>query len=115
VRVPTCLVTGGAGFIGSHLAEALVARGHRVCVLDDCSTGKPQNLREVRDQIEIIDGSVTDADALTRAVDKTDWVFHLAALPSVQRSIEDPLPTHVVCATGTLNLLTAARRSGSWS
>jgi UDP-glucose 4-epimerase len=106
------LVTGGAGFIGSHLVEALVAGGHAVRVLDDFSTGQGDNLRSLQDRIEVISGSVTEVGAVRAAVAGTAWVFHLAALASVQRSVEEPGPTHEVCATGTLNVLDAARRAG---
>jgi UDP-glucose 4-epimerase len=106
------LVTGGAGFIGSHLVEGLIARGHRVRVLDDLSSGKDENLHGVRGRIDFIKGSVTDPELVRGAVAGTEWVFHLAALPSVQRSIEAPLATHEACGTGTLNVLHAAVRAG---
>src|SRR6266478_1771481 len=96
--MPTSLVTGGAGFIGSHLVEALVATGHQVRVLDDLSTGKGANLRGVRDRVEVVTGSLTDAGTVCAAVKDSAWVFHLGALPSVQRSVEDPVSTHEVCA-----------------
>jgi UDP-glucose 4-epimerase len=105
------LVTGGAGFIGSHLVEALVGAGRRVRVLDDGSTGRVANLAPVRERIELIEGSVTDPSAVGPAMEGVEHVFHLAALPSVQRSVEDPLATHEVCATGTLRVLEAARRA----
>src|ERR1700676_4895187 len=104
----TALVTGGAGFIGSHLVEGLIALGQRVRVLDDLSTGKEENLRSVRARIDFIKGSVTDPQCVSAAVAGAEWVFHLAALPSVQRSVEAPLATHEACATGTLNVLHAA-------
>src|SRR5262245_48767965 len=85
-----CLVTGGAGFIGSHLTEALLARGHQVRILDDRSTGRRENLAAVEDQVELVAGSITDPDAVHAAVKEVQWVFHLAALPSVQRSVEAP-------------------------
>jgi UDP-glucose 4-epimerase len=107
-----CLVTGGAGFIGSHLVERLLARGHQVRVLDDLATGNRENLRAVAAQIEIIEGSVTDPQCVQSTVQGSEWVFHLAALPSVARSIQTPLETHAVCATGTLTLLDAACRAG---
>jgi UDP-glucose 4-epimerase len=107
-----CLVTGGAGFIGSHLTEALAARGHLVRVLDDLSTGRRENLAAVADRVELLVGSVTDPDAVAAAVKEVQWVFHLAALPSVQRSVEAPEPTHEACASGTLQVLSAARRAG---
>ncbi len=104
-----CLVTGGAGFIGSHLVEGLLARGHSVRVLDDFSTGKSENLRQVADRIEIVRGSIADATILQTTVRGCDWIFHLAALPSVQRSVEAPMASHEICATGTLAVLNAAR------
>ena len=108
----TCLVTGGAGFIGSHLVEGLLQQGHRVRVLDDLSTGKRANLAHLGAKVELLQGSITDKDLVARAVQGVNWVFHLAALPSVQRSVEDPVPTHEVCATGTLNVLNASRQAG---
>jgi UDP-glucose 4-epimerase len=105
----TCLVTGGAGFIGSHLVEALLAHGRRVRVLDNFSTGDPANLAMVRDAVEVIDGDVTDRATVERAVRGADVVFHQAALASVPRSVADPVATHEACATGTLNVLLAAR------
>lgn len=108
----TFLVTGGAGFIGSHLAEALVARGDRVRVLDNLSTGFLSNLEPIRDRIEFIQADLVDAAAVARAVEGVDCVFHEAALASVPRSLETPLDTHASCATGTLTLLDAARRAG---
>src|SRR5947209_17537037 len=104
-----CLVTGGAGFIGSHLVDALVVRGHEVRVLDDLSTGSIDNLAWVRDQVEFVRGDVTVPDDVRRAVDGVEVVYHQAALASVPRSIADPLATHRACATGTLNVLIAAR------
>ena len=103
-----CLVTGGAGFIGSHLVGRLLESQHAVRVLDNFSTGKADNLARVRDRIELVQGSVTDPEAVQVAVKGADWIAHLAALPSVQRSVEDPLSSHEVCATGTLNVLNAA-------
>src|SRR5262245_54821318 len=102
-----CLVTGGAGFIGSHLVDALVAQGHTVRVLDNLSTGSLTNLEGVRDQIEFIEGDVTDAAAVRGAVRGVEVVFHEAALPSVPRSVADPLASHHACATGTLQVLTS--------
>ena len=108
----TFLVTGGAGFIGSHLVEALVQRGDRVRVLDNLSTGFLANLEGVRDQIEFIRGDLVDGPTVGRAVEGVDTIFHQAALASVPRSVEQPLPTHAACVTGTLTLLDAARRAG---
>ena len=109
---PLYLVTGGAGFIGSHIVEALVQRGDSVRVLDNLSTGNRQNLDGVRDAIEFIEGDVTDPDCLDRAIQGVDCVFHEAALPSVPLSLERPLDTHRDCATGTVCLLDAAQRAG---
>jgi UDP-glucose 4-epimerase len=103
------LVTGGAGFIGSHLVEALVAAGRSVRVFDDFSTGLRSN---VPAGVEVITGCVTDLRAVSAVVAGCEVVFHLAALASVTRSIEDPLTSHRVCADGTLNILDAARRAG---
>jgi UDP-glucose 4-epimerase len=113
ILMALCLVTGGAGFIGSHLVEHLVQRGDAVRVLDNFSTGKPGNLTRMKDRIEIVQGSITDPAAVQSAVKGATWVAHLAALPSVQRSVEDPLSSHEVCATGTLNVLNAARSAGT--
>jgi UDP-glucose 4-epimerase len=103
------LVTGGAGFIGSHLVEALVERGHDVRVLDNFSTGDPANLLAVRDRVEVVDGDVTDPETVRLAVRGCAVVFHQAALASVPRSVADPLATHRACADGTLQVLLAAR------
>lgn len=108
----TCLVTGGAGFIGSHLVEGLLEAGHRVRILDDLSTGKLANLEHVKDQVELVQGSVSDSSAVRAALRDVNLVFHLAALASVQRSVEDPLTSHEICATGTLRVLHAAREAG---
>jgi UDP-glucose 4-epimerase len=106
------LVTGGAGFIGSHIAEALVRRGDQVRVLDNLSTGSLENLAGFRDGLEFIEGDITDAEVVARAVRGVDCIFHEAALASVPASVERPLATHAACVTGTLNLLDAARRAG---
>ncbi len=107
-----CLVTGGAGFIGSHLVEALIRRGERVRVLDNFSTGKRQNLNPVSGQIEVVEGDTRDLPACRRAMDRIEYVFHLAALHEVPRSVENPLETHEINATGIMNLLLAARDAG---
>ena len=107
-----CLVTGGAGFIGSHLVEGLTAAGRRVRVLDDLSTGLRANLAHISPAPEIIEGSVADAATVEHAAAGVNVVFHLAALASVQRSVEKPGDTNAVCVTGTLNVLDAARRAG---
>ncbi|MBI4543851.1 MAG: SDR family oxidoreductase [Gemmatimonadetes bacterium] len=106
------LVTGGAGFIGSHLAEELVNAGHRVVVLDDFSTGTRENLATVLEALELVEGSIVDPEVCARASAGADVVFHQAALPSVPRSVREPHTTHEVNATGTLNLLVAARDAG---
>ncbi|HYW81513.1 MAG TPA: SDR family oxidoreductase [Thermoguttaceae bacterium] len=108
----TFLVTGGAGFIGSHIAEALVERGDKVRVFDNLSTGHLSNLDDFRDQIEFVEGDLTDADMVTQVVDGVDCIFHEAALASVPRSVEAPLATNAACVTGTVTLLDAARRAG---
>jgi UDP-glucose 4-epimerase len=108
----TCLVTGGAGFIGSHLVEALLARGHTVRVLDNFSTGSRDNLAHVAGRIELIDADLTNLDAVRNATHTTELVFHQGALASVPRSVADPLATHQACATGTLHVLMGAREAG---
>jgi UDP-glucose 4-epimerase len=105
------LVTGGAGFIGSHLVEDLVRRGRPVRVLDDFSTGLRANLAHLHN-VEVLDGSLTDPATVSRAVQGAGVVYHLGALASVARSVEAPAVTHAACATGTLNVLDAARRCG---
>lgn len=104
------LVTGGAGFIGSHLADELARRGRPVRVLDDLSTGLRSNLDGTN--VELVEGSLTDPAAVARAVSGAGVVYHLGALASVARSVENPGATHAACATGTLNLLDAARKAG---
>lgn len=108
----TFLVTGGAGFIGSHIVEALVRRGDHVRVLDNLESGRLSNLAPIADQVELIQGSVADAAIVGRSVAGVDCVFHEAALASVPRSVDTPLDTHAACATGTLTVLDQARRSG---
>jgi UDP-glucose 4-epimerase len=106
------VVTGGAGFIGSNLVEALIARGERVRVLDNFSTGRRENLADLRDKIELIEGDVADLDTCRRAVAGARYVLHQAALPSVARSIEDPIASNRTNVDGTLALLVAARDAG---
>ena len=103
------LVTGGAGFIGSHLVEHLTARGEEVVVIDDFSTGRQDNIAPFRARTELIEGSVLDPEACARAVRGVDYVLHQAAVPSVPRSVADPMGSHQANATGTLNILMAAR------
>lgn len=105
------LVTGGAGFIGSNIAEALVRRGDRVRVLDNLCTGHMANLAQLEGKIEFQTGDVADPAAVAKAVVGVDCVFHQAALASVPRSIETPLDTNAACVTGTVALLDAARKA----
>jgi UDP-glucose 4-epimerase len=106
------LVTGGAGFIGSHLVEELVRRGRRVRVLDNLSTGRLQHLDTVLGQIDFVEGDILDEDAVRDAMRGVRRVFHQAALRSVPRSVDDPASTNRVNVEGTLNVLTAARAAG---
>lgn len=105
------LITGGAGFIGSHLVEHLVGAGQEVVVLDDLSGGRRENFAAVRRRISFIRGSVADLNTCRRAMDGIDYVLHHAAVTSVQRSVDDPVGAHQVNATGTLNVLLAAREA----
>jgi UDP-glucose 4-epimerase len=106
-----CLVTGGAGFIGSHLVEALLADGHTVRVLDNFSTGSLANLAEVAGRFELVRGSVTDLAAVRDATEGADYVFHFAAPPAGEQGLNDPVATHHCGATGTLHVLLAARKA----
>jgi len=103
------LVTGGAGFIGSHIASALIAEGARVRILDDLSTGHRENLDEIGGGIDFIQGSVADEELLNKALEGVELVFHEAAIPSVPRSVEEPRQTHIASVDGTFSLLVAAR------
>ncbi len=106
------LVTGGAGFIGSHIAETLVGRGETVRVLDDLSTGKMENLAGIAGKFEFLRGDIRDLGTCRRAVAGVQAVFHEAALASVVRSVADPLLNNAINVTGTLNMLVAARDAG---
>jgi nucleoside-diphosphate-sugar epimerase len=106
------LVTGGAGFIGSHIVKALVERGERVRVIDNLSTGKLENLDLLMDEIEFIEGDLRDPKAAAQAITEADFILHQAATPSVPGSIEDPLGTTENNLTGTLHLLMAACDAG---
>lgn len=106
------LVTGGAGFIGSHIAERLVQRGDEVRIYDNLSTGSTDNFAHIADGVEFIEGDLQDADQMARAVDGVEVVFHQAALASVPRSIDRPLDTHNACVTGTVVLLDSCRKAG---
>ena len=106
------LVTGGAGFIGSHIAAALLAGGARVRILDDLSTGHRENLDEIGGDIDFVRGSVADEQLLAKALENVELIFHEAAIPSVPRSVEAPRNTHVACVDGTFSLLLAAKEAG---
>jgi UDP-glucose 4-epimerase len=108
----THLVTGGLGFIGSHIVEALVRQGKHVRVLDNLNSGRHENIATVRDSVELVRGDVSDPSAVGPALEGIEVVFHEAALASVPRSLEAPLDTHTACATGTLVVLDQARRRG---
>jgi len=105
------LVTGGAGFIGSHIAAALMAEGARVRVLDDLSTGHRENIDEIGGDLDFINGSVADEQLLNKVLEDVEVVFHEAAIPSVPRSVEEPRQTHIASVDGTFSLLDAARRN----
>lgn len=106
------LVTGGAGFIGSNLVKRLVKDGQSVRVLDNFSTGKRQNLSDVASKIEIIEGDIRDFNTVRETAEAVDFIIHLAALVSVPLSIKDPIASHEVNVTGTLNVLESARQAG---
>ena len=106
------LVTGGAGFIGSNIAERLLQLGHEVRVLDDFSSGRRENLATFVKNIDLIEGDIRDFDTACRAAKGMDFVLHQAALPSVPRSVADPITSNAVNITGTLNMLEASRRAG---
>jgi len=105
------LVTGGAGFIGANIVEALVRNGERVRILDNFSSGERANLAAVQDRVEIVEGDLRDLAAVRRAVDGVSYITHQAALRSVPRSVDDPLSTDEVNTHGTLQLLVAAREA----
>jgi UDP-glucose 4-epimerase len=106
------LVTGGAGFIGSHLVSHLVAGGHEVALLDNFATGRRDNLADVAEEVEIVEGDIQSYERVHTAVRGCEVVFHQAALPSVPRSVQDPLTSNAANVIGTLNVLLAARDSG---
>lgn len=106
------VLTGGAGFIGSHLAEALVRRGYRTIIIDDLSTGKPENIYHLKKEIEFIRGSITDLPLLKKTFKGIDYIFHMAAIASVPKSVNNPLASHDVNNTGTMNILQAAVQNG---
>ena len=106
------LVTGGAGFIGSNLADELIRQGAKVRIIDNFVTGNRSNLEEIRGGFDFVEGDLNDDNALHSALSKIDLVFHQAALPSVPRSVDNPAETHQACANATLNLLIKARDGG---
>lgn len=109
----TFLVTGGAGFIGSHIAEALVRRGERVRIFDNLSSGRRANLAAIAGDVELLEGDLRDPAAVRRAAEGAEVIIHQGALPSVQRSIEDPRTTNAVNVDGTLSVLSAAQAAGA--
>jgi nucleoside-diphosphate-sugar epimerase len=110
--MPLYLVTGGAGFIGSHTVEALTKAGNQIRVLDNFHTGKRQNLSGVENKIELIEGDIRDTCLSRQVMENVEYVIHLAGLHEVPRSVEQPVETHDVNVTGILNLLVAARDAG---
>ena len=106
------LVTGGAGFIGSHITEELLKRGDEVRILDNFLTGKRENLNSVFNSIELIEGDIRDLEMCRKAAKGIDYILHQAALPSVPRSISDPLTSNEINITGTLNVLISAHEQG---
>jgi nucleoside-diphosphate-sugar epimerase len=103
------LVTGGAGFIGSHIASALASAGARVRVIDDLSTGYRANLAEIPGEVDFVEGSLADEQSLRKALEDVELVFHEAAIPSVPRSVENPRQTHIASVESTFSLLLGAR------
>lgn len=108
----TFLVTGGAGFIGSNLADELIRRGGRVRIIDNLVTGSRNNLEEIGGDFDFVEADLNDAEAVRKIVDGVDAVFHQAALPSVPRSVANPAETHQACVNGTFNLLEQCRAAG---
>jgi len=106
------LVTGGAGFIGSHLADELIRQGARVRIIDNFVTGYRENLEEISGDFDFIEADLNDDESLQSAISDVEIVFHQAALPSVPRSVDNPRETHQACVNGTFNLLVKAKESG---
>lgn len=106
------LVTGGAGFIGSNLAEELIRQGAKVSIIDNLVTGFRENLDEIQGDFDFVEGDINDDESLSRAIEGVEIVFHQAALPSVPRSVDDPAETHQMCVNGTFNLLLKSRGAG---
>jgi len=104
------LVTGGAGFIGSHIVDRLISDGHEVVVLDDFSTGHRSNLTE-HERLTIVEGDISNADTVNECMQGIDWVFHKAAVASVPKTVNDPVGSSLVNYHGTLHLLEAARKN----
>lgn len=107
-----CLVTGGAGFIGSNLAEELIRQGAKVVILDNFATGFRENLDEIEGDFDFVEGDLNDDALLDRILGGVETVFHQAALPSVPRSVDNPRETHQACVNGTFALLDASRKAG---
>src|SRR6476646_7650773 len=106
------LVTGGAGFIGSNLAEELIRQGAVVTIIDDLTTGFRENLDEINGDFKFVEGDINDDTALSNAIADAEIVFHEAALPSGPRSVDDPAETHRACLDGTFKLLVKAKEGG---
>ena len=105
------LVTGGAGFIGSNLANELVRQGAKVCIIDNFVTGFRENLDEIKGNFDFIEGDINNDQSLKKAIENVEIIFHQAALPSVPRSVENPKETHEACVNGTFNLLSKAKEN----
>ncbi|HVF47481.1 MAG TPA: NAD-dependent epimerase/dehydratase family protein, partial [Pyrinomonadaceae bacterium] len=109
---PKVLITGGAGFIGSNLADGLIRQGAKVRIIDDFTTGFRENLEEIAGDFDLYEGDINDEALLIKALDGVEVVFHEAALPSVPRSVENPAETHRVCVDGTFNVLVRSKEMG---
>jgi len=106
------LITGGAGFIGSNLADELIRQGAKVNIIDNFATGFRENLEEIKGDFDFIEGDINDDAAVARAIEGVEVIFHEAALPSVPRSVEEPAETHRICVNGTFNMLIKAKEAG---
>lgn len=105
------LITGGSGFIGSNIAHSLVKKGSKVRIIDNFSTGRKVNIEDIKNSVELIEGDIRDIETVKDAVSGVDYIFHEAALPSVARSVEDPVSSNEVNICGTLNVLESAREA----